>query len=190
MLAHTVTIALHNTHWASLTICYEERSDDTAKFNLSKWLSVILNTDWSPLSAICSRTHPIAIDGTLPPWLTVCSEVISQDPFKYTCKYTPQYMSEQILKYNPKHALQYTPSCTPWYTPSLLECIIPNKLSRHSEAHSWVWFEVHFQSYLTIWSHMCSWLLNPETCSGAGARHRVGGWKVANGSQHYDIDRY
>jgi hypothetical protein len=56
----------------------------------------------------------------------------------------------------PKYALMYTPDCNRLHTPSLLDCMLPSKLSRRSQAHS--------QSHLAICSHICSWVLDPETC--------------------------
>jgi len=68
----------------------------------------------STLPGMLSRTRPIALDGTLPACLTVCSQVSSQD--------TPKYTS--------KHALKYTPNCTRMYTPSLVGSTLPSALSR------------------------------------------------------------
>jgi len=67
-----------------------------------------------------SRTLPIALDGTLPAYLTVHSEVSSQD----------------ALKHIPEHALKYTPNCTRLHTPSLLDYMSPSTLSRRSQVHS------------------------------------------------------
>jgi hypothetical protein len=43
-----------------------------------------------------SSTLPIALDGTLPPCLTVRSQVRSQDTPKYTSEYAPKYTSESL----------------------------------------------------------------------------------------------
>jgi len=74
-----------------------------------------------------SITLPIALDDTLPAYLTIHSEVSSQDALNHT----------------PKHALKYTPNYTRWHTPSLLNCTLWSKLWRHSQEHLWLHSQVH-----------------------------------------------
>jgi len=113
-----------------------------------------------------SSTLPIALEDALQAYLTIPSQVSSQ----------------HCLKHTPEYTLQYTPNCTRWHTPSLLDCVLPSKLSRQCQAHSWARFQVHSpvarysQSHFTICSHICSWVLDPETNWVTGARHlEVGG---------------
>ena len=54
----------------------------------------------------CSQVHSM----TLPAWLTVRSQVSSQDALKHT----------------PKNALKHAPNCARWHTPSLLDCTLPS----------------------------------------------------------------
>jgi len=107
------------------------------------------------------KTLSIAFNDILAACLTVRSQVRAQDP----------------------------PNHTRWHTPSLLDCMLPSKLSRLSQAHSRARFQVHSQfhsmtlttylalcsqihsqearhsqSLLTICSHVCSCVLDPETC--------------------------
>jgi len=90
------------------------------------------------------------------------------------------------------NALKYTPNCTRWHTPSLLDCTLPGKLLRRSQAYSRARSQVHSpearhsQSHLTICSHVCSWVLDPETCWVAGGRHREAG----GGGRNHDVSRY
>jgi len=122
-----------------------------------------------------SRTLPIALDGTLPACWTIRSQVSSQNALKHTAEY----------------ALKYTPNCTRWHTPSLLDCTLPSMLSRRSQANSRARSQVHSpearhsQSDFTICSHVCSWVLGPETCWVAGARYLEagGGRRVAGGGR-------
>ena len=123
-----------------------------------------------------SSTLPSAIDDTLPACLIIYSEVSSQNALKDT----------------PKSALKYTPNCTWWRTYRLLDCMLLSKLSRHSQAYSRALSQVrstearHSQSHLTICSHVCSWVLNPETCWVAGARHK----EVGGSGQNHDVSWY
>ena len=130
--------------------------------------------------SMLSRMLPIALDGTLPVCLTVHSQLSSQDAL----------------------------NCARWHTLSLLDCMLPSKHSRRSEAHSRAWFQLHSQlhsmtlpaylalpsqiqfqeakhsqSHLTICSHVCSYVLDPETCWVGGARNREawGWWRVVGG---------
>jgi len=92
-----------------------------------------------------SRTPPIALDGALLACLTVRSQVSSQDALKHT----------------PGHAVKDTHNCARRCTPSLLNCTLPSKLSRCSQAHSRACSQVHsqearhFDSHLTICSQVC-----------------------------------
>ena len=58
---------------------------------------------------------------------------------------------------------------------------LPAYLALRSQVHSRV--GRHSQSHLTIYSHVCSCVLDIETCWGAGARHREvwGRWRVEGG---------
>jgi len=76
-----------------------------------------------------SNTLLIALDCTLPAYLTVHSRVSSQDALKYT----------------PRHVLKHTPNCTRWYTAWLLGSPLPN--TRWSSLDSMVsWTLLHAQS--------------------------------------------
>jgi len=97
--------------------------------------------------------------------------------------------SKQRSQYAPKHgheyALKYSPNCTQWHTPSLLHCMLLCMLWRCSQIHSEACSQLysaearHSQSHLTICFGVCSWMRNPETCSGVGAAHQnMGGrWR-------------
>jgi len=138
---------------------------------------------------------PIAISGTLPACLTVCSLVSSKD----------------IRKLTPEYALKNTPNCTWWKTSSLLDHSLPSTLSRCLQVHS-KYTPIytskslssmppiavdctlpaymapcsqlscqegrHFQSHLTIWLHVCFCIFNWETCrvAGTGRCEAVGVW--------------
>jgi len=91
-----------------------------------------LKTLSSTLSGMRSRTLPIALDGTFLACLTACPQERSQDAHNHT----------------PEHPLKYTPNCTQWYSPSLLDCMLPSKLSRRAQSHSWVPSHVHSQLHL------------------------------------------
>ena len=127
---------------------------------------------------------------TLPACLTIRSQVSSQN----TLKHTPEY------------ALKYTSNYTWCHNPSLLEYMLPSELSRCSQVHSRARSLLHSpeakhsQSHLTICSHVCSWVLDPETCWVAGTMHRevYSRWRVAEAgrqaadgaSQNHDVGRY
>jgi len=96
---------------------------------------------WSAL-----KTLPIALDDTLPAFLTVRSQVSSQ----------------AALNHTPEHALKYTPKCTRWHSPSLLDYTLPSTLPRRSQVHSQE--ARHSRSHLTVYSNVCSCVLDPETC--------------------------
>jgi len=88
-------------------------------------------------------------------WLTLSwgSQVRSKCPSKYS--------SENSLKYTLRYVLQDALNCTRWLTPSLLDCTIPSKLSRRSQAHSRACSHVHSQ----LRSMTCSqpaWLYAPK----------------------------
>jgi len=72
-----------------------------------------------------------------PAWLTLSrrSQVHS--------KYAPKYSSKYILKYTPRRALKDAPKCTRWHTSSLLDCTIPSKLTRCSQAYPQAHSQVH-----------------------------------------------
>jgi len=149
---------------------------------LSSTLQVRTQVHPQVRSQVQSQMHSM----TLPASLTIRSQVSSQD--------APKYTSEYILKYPPEHPRKDAPNCTRWHTPSLLDYTLPSMLSRtlpialddtlpaylalRSQVHSQ---EVrHSQSHLTICSHVCCWVLDPETCWVASVTHRVagGGWHM------------
>jgi len=109
---------------------------------------------WTLLSML-SSTLPIALDDTLLAYLTMRSQVSSQDAPKYTVyvlKYTPRHApmdahtctwwqpacltvhyqtgTHADLKHTPGHAFKYSSNSTRWYTPSLLGSMLPSTLSR------------------------------------------------------------
>jgi len=192
-LSSTLPIAPDDTLPACLTIRSQVSSQDTLKHtpehslkntpNCTRWhtpslLDCMLPSKLSRCSQVhsraLSRTHPIALDDTLPACLTVRSHVSSQDTTKYT--------SESLL-----NTLQIALNGTLpayWALCYQVHC----QEGRHSQSH------------LTICSHVCSCMLHPETCwvaearrreaSVAGARHReawgrwgkVGSvWRAAHG---------
>ena len=137
-----------------------------------------------------SSTLPSTLSNTLPACLTIRSQVSSQN----------------ALKHSHEYALKYTPNCTRWHAPSLLDCTLPSKLSRRSQAHSRACSQVHSpearhsQSHLTICSHVCSWVLDLQICWVAGPSHweaeggrrqAAGGRQEAGGGgRNRDVGRY
>ena len=135
-----------------------------------------------PRSQVQSQLH--SMTHFQPAWQP--SQVGSQDTLKYTTEY--------VHKYFPEYALKDTSNCTQWHTPSLLGWMLLCKVSRHSQAHSRPWSQVHSpdarpsKSYLAIPSHVCSWVLDPETCWVAGTRHwDTGGGRLRPKSWHWSI---
>jgi hypothetical protein len=125
---------------------------------------------------------PSLLDYMLPSKLSRHSQILSE--------YTPKYTSEYVHKYTPGYVFQDASNCTRWHTPRLLHCTLSIQLSRcfhvHSQLHLMVhsqptWLlrsqvhsqqERHFQSHLTIWSHVYYCMLDAETCWVADVRHR------------------
>ena len=177
IMLHSIKLptALHcmlpNTLWSTLLTAI----DCTLPACLTYAPNSALKMLPSALLGMLSRTLSIAPNGTLPVCMTICSQVSSHNNLKHT----------------PDHAFKYTPSCTRWHTPSLLDCTFRSKLSRRSQSHSRARFEVPAQSHLTIWSHICSCVLDPETCWVAGARRWVAGvgWRVVYGGRTHDFGR-
>jgi len=135
----TLPIALDDTLPACLTIRSQVSSQDT--LNCTQWHTLSLldytlpsklsrrsqlhsmahsQPAWLYVSKKALKTLPIALKGTLPAFLTVRSQVSSQDALNHT----------------PEHALKYTTNCTRWHTPSLLDYTLLSKLSRRSQLHS------------------------------------------------------
>jgi hypothetical protein len=89
--------------------------------------------------------------------LTACLTIYFQVSFQNT------------LKHSPGNAFKYTPKCTQCHTPILVDCTLPSTLSRCSQVHTQVRCPLHCpearhsQSHLTVCSHVCSWVLDPET---------------------------
>jgi hypothetical protein len=90
----------------------------------------------------------IALDCTLIAYLAIRSQSLSMD--------TPSLLdlrskvsSQDSPKYTPGHALKDAPNCTRWHTPSLLDCTLPSKLSRRSQAYSRARSQIHSQLHLT-----------------------------------------
>jgi len=123
--------------WYYTSCCIQQTWNQTAKYTsfhapkyALKTLSITLPSMLSiTLPSMLSSSLPIALDGTLSACWTVRSQVSSQDALKHT----------------PEHALKFTPNCTQWHTPGLLDCTLPSKLSRRSQAHSRACSEVHSQ---------------------------------------------
>jgi len=108
-------------HSSSLDdFCSLVHSQNASKYPPSMLPSTPPSTFWNAVPAILFRMLSIALDGTLPAFLSRSSNVSSQDALKLTLKY----------------ALKYTAECTWWYTPSLLDYMLPSKLSRCSRVHS------------------------------------------------------
>jgi len=173
----------------------------------------------STLPSTLSSTLPIALDNTLPAYLTIHSQLSSQDAPKY---------SEYVLKYTPGHAPKDAPTCTRWHTASLLDCTLPNQRSRSSQAHSWARSQVYSQLHsmtlpacLTIRSQVSSQDAPKNTSEDAprytseslsstlfiaGDRHQEvwsrwrlagglwllvgGGWPAAYVVPNHDVGRY
>jgi hypothetical protein len=80
-----------------------------------------------------------------------------------------QVSSQNTLKHTAGNALKYTPKCTQCHTPILVDCTFPSTLSRCSQVHSQACCPLHCpearhsQSHLTVCSHVCLWVLDPET---------------------------
>jgi hypothetical protein len=158
MLSRTLSIALDGTLPACLTVRSQVSSQDALKHTPKHTLQYTPN---------CTRWHTPSLLDTR-----------SQAHSKYAHKYTSEY----VLEYTPGHALKDSFNCTRWHTPSLLDCTLPSTLpgmlSRTLPialdgtlpASLTVRSEVssqegrHSQSYLTICSHVCSCMLDPETC--------------------------
>jgi len=73
----------------------------------------------------------------------------------------PKYTSEFVLKYTPRHPFKDTPTCSRWHSPSILDCTLPNQLSRSSQAHSWACSQVHSQLHSMTHSQP-AWLYIPN----------------------------
>jgi len=175
-LSSILPIAMCNTLPACLSQRSEVSSPNPSKYTPSVLPSTPLITFPSSLSSMQSNTLPIANNASLPASLTICSWLISQD--------TPKYTSKYIVKYPPEHALKNARTCTQWPTPSLLDYTLAGKLSRRSQVYSQACSQVHSpeashsQSHFTIYSHLCSWVLDPRTGWDAGTRNReAGGWR-------------
>jgi hypothetical protein len=147
---------------ACLTIRSQVSTQDAPKYTSEYVLKYILEHALKDVPN-CTRWHtPSLLDCTLPSKLS--------RHFKVHTKYALKYTSKYVLKFIPEHVLKDAPNCTRWYTSSLLDCTLLSKLSRHSQAHSRACSQVHSQearhskSHLTICSHVCSCVLDPETC--------------------------
>jgi len=159
----------------------------------------------SALPSMLSRTLTIAFDGTLPPCLTIRSQVSSQDAPKYTphtLRSTPPSTFSSTLPGMLSRTLKIALDGT------LLACLtVRSEVSardalKHSPEHAPKYTPEarQSQSHLTICSHVCSWVLDSETCRVAGTTHRKaggrrreaggrrweagGGWWVAGGRWH------
>jgi hypothetical protein len=150
---------------------------------LANALHCMLPSKLSSHSQAHSQLHLM----TLPTCLTICFQVSSPNALKYTSEF----------------ALIYTPHCTWYHTPILLDYTLPRKLWRCSQLHSHARSPLHspearhFQSYLTICSHVCPWVLDPETSWVAGTRYqKVNGrwrevwksrWVADSGGPNHDV---
>jgi len=138
--------ALDGTLLARVTIRSRESSHDASKYNPS--------TFWSTLLGILSRTLPIALEGTLPACWTIPSQLCSQATSWYTPSTLPSTPQSPFSSTHPGML-----SRTLWSTldSTLLAC-----LARRSQVHSQE--ARNSQSHLTICFHLCSRVLNSETC--------------------------
>jgi len=116
---------------------------------------------WLDVSRYTLKTLRIALDGTLPAFLTLRSQVSSQDALNHTAKY----------------ALKYIPNWIRWHTPSLLDYTLPSTHPRCSQVH----FQEarHSQSHLTVYFNVYSCMFDAETYWVAAARY----WKAGGGRQ-------
>jgi len=119
----------------------------TPKYGLKVLPSILQSTFSSALQRILSRTLPVALNGTLPACLTVSSQVSSQD----TLNDLPRILSRTV--------------------PLALDESLPVYLALHSQVHSQA--TRYCQTHVTICSHVCSSILNPETCIVVHARYQV-----------------
>jgi len=111
-LPSTLLIALDCTLPACLTVRSQLLS---IAHSQSAWLAL-----WSKLSRH-SQVH---------------SQACSQRPFQLHSMAHSQPAWLYAPKYTPGHALKDAPNCTRWHTPSELDCTLPSKFSRRSQAHS------------------------------------------------------
>jgi len=106
----------------------------------------------STLPSMLSRTLPIALDNTLLAYLTIHSQVSSQDAPKHT-KY--------VFMYTPGHTTKDPPTLTRWHTASLCDCTLPDQHSRSSQVHSRARSQVRFQLHSMVHSQL-TWLYTPK----------------------------
>jgi len=120
-----------------LYLHFQASSEHVSKYTRSMLPSTLLG--------MLSRILPIALDGILPVCLTVCCWESYEDTLKHTLE----------------HALKYAPNCSRWHTPNLVDCALPNKLSRRCHVFSWACFQIHSQFHSMTHSQP-AWLYDPK----------------------------
>jgi hypothetical protein len=144
LLSSTLPNALDGTRPASSTIRIHVSSQTAHTYTPNMLPSTPPTMFSCILPDMFSGMLQIALDGTLPACLTVCSQVWSQDACKYTMKILPSTprstFSSTLLSMLCRTLLIVLDG-------ALLAC-----LTVRSQAHS--------QSHLTICSHVWSWVLD------------------------------
>ena len=107
MLSRTLPIALDGTLPACLTIRSQVSYQDAPKYTPNILPSTPPSTFSSTLPSMLSRTLLIALDDIPPAYLTVRSQVSSQDALKHTPGHAPKYTLQR----------QDTPNLTRLYAP-------------------------------------------------------------------------
>ena len=113
-----------------------------------------------------SRTLPFALNDTLPPCLTIRSQVSSQDALNHT----------------PEDTLKYTPYCTRWHTPSLLDSTLPvssQDTLKHTPEHALKYTPNLTWLYASMYAPGCSIQRLAELqVPGTGRRVAGGRWHM------------
>jgi len=141
----------------------------------------------------CTRLHtPSLLDCTLPYQLS-----ISFQPHSWPWSQVHSQLHWMTLRASLTIHTQVSSQDAPKYTPSTFSSTLPGILSKSllialdgtllaclalpSQVHSQE--SRHSRSHLTICFHVCSHVLNLETCWIEGARHQEagGGWPIAHG---------
>jgi len=176
----------HMTAWSS-DHSWPQNHDQSQRCN-TLWCSMDLPVDW--IATIRMRSwelgtiHHTAFNKT--------AKCTSLHGPKYTLMYTPDYnrlhtpilldlcfqlSSRDAPKYTPGHALKDAPNCIWCHTPSLLDLcnhVCSQDALKHTPKHA-PKYTLKRQDNLTTCSHICSWVLDPETGWVAGTRHLEAG---------------
>jgi len=178
-------ITLWSTHLIAHDYPLPACSTNVLKLSLKTLPSTLLTMFPGKLLGMCSKLPLTALDGTLLACLSVLSEAHSQHAHKYTLE----------------NALKYTPDWVQLHTPHGLDCLLATMLSHTlwialnyklpacMTIHSQLCCQEskHSQSHFTIWSQVCSYLLNADcrclVLGGIWQRDNFGLW-LAGGEWH------